>query len=131
MSSNRSIRIALALLAAFGLAAGARPAAAQQAGRIIGRVTDGAGNAVAGATVQLTADGGGATRTATTGETGGFQFDAVPAGTHTVRVSAPGHRPRDLRVRIDSAAVRTVIARLPAGGRALAERTTPPPRGRP
>jgi protocatechuate 3,4-dioxygenase beta subunit len=90
----------------------ARPAAAQ-AGRVLGRVTDGIGNPVAHAQVTLVAaDSARAARTAVTGETGGFEFGAVPPGRYTVRAAAPGFRDRELRVELQPAEVETVIARL-------------------
>src|SRR4051812_46181038 len=78
----------------------AAPAAAQ-AGRVIGRVTDAAGNPVRNAQVVLVpADSGETQRTATTGETGGFDFASVPPGHYTLRAAATGFRERQLRVEL-------------------------------
>jgi protocatechuate 3,4-dioxygenase beta subunit len=103
-------RVAVVAGALLSLAA---PAAAQS-GRVLGRVTDAVGIPVARARVALVpADSGGAERTATTGETGGVDFAAVPAGRYTLRAAAPGFRPRELRVELSGDHAReTVIARL-------------------
>ena len=116
------------VIAAALLFLAAVPAAAQ-AGRVIGRVTDAAGNPVAGARVELVAPDSTAVRTATTGETGGFDFAAVPAGRYTLRTAAPGFRPRELRVELAPHGRETLIARLrPARGEArLVETTSPRP----
>ena len=104
------VRAAVVAGALLSLAA---PAAAQ-AGRVIGRVTDAAGNPVANARVVLvSADSGAAQRTATTGETGGFDFASVPPGHYPLRAAAAGFRERQLRVELRPHARETVIARLP------------------
>src|SRR3954464_444978 len=105
-------RARVAVVVAGALLSLAVPAAAQR-GRVLGRVTDGVGNPVAHARVALVpADSGAAQRTATTGETGGFDFAAVPPGQYTLRAAAPGFRPRELRVELAGDARETGIARL-------------------
>ncbi|HEX8242698.1 MAG TPA: carboxypeptidase-like regulatory domain-containing protein, partial [Longimicrobium sp.] len=47
-----------------------------------------------------------------TGETGGFDFAAVPPGRYTVRAAAAGFRERQLHVELRPHARETVIARL-------------------
>lgn len=89
------------------------PAAAQD-GRVLGRVTDGAGNAIAGAVVTM-ADSGGAPRTTATGSTGGFQFDGVPAGEYTLRVAGEGFAPRERRVVVRPGRPTTTVVRLTRG----------------
>ena len=111
---------------------GTPPRAEAQEGRIVGRVTDDAGNPVAGARVTLApADSSQPPRTATSGETGGFEFRGLPAGSYTVRASVPGQRSRELRVELEPGARRTVIARMRSEGRgaAVAEQRAGP--GRP
>jgi len=78
-----------------GFAAGAivtTPAAAQDltAGVIAGSVTDEGGTSVAGASVTLTSQDQGFTRTARTSGSGGFRFVGLPAGRYTVVVDAEG-----------------------------------------
>jgi protocatechuate 3,4-dioxygenase beta subunit len=90
----------------------AGPAAAQEPGRVVGRVTDGAGNPVKGAAVELVADAGGARATATSGETGGFEFAGVAAGAYTLRAEGAGFSAHTSRVTVGAGERRTVIARL-------------------
>lgn len=108
----------------------ARPLAAQDTARIVGRVTDGAGNAVAGARVVLVApEAASPAVSTTTGETGGFQFAGLSAGTYTVRAERPGFAAREQRVTVEAGERLTVVARLraersarPALAEVLAER---------
>lgn len=90
-------------------------AAAQEPGRVVGRVTDGAGNPVKGAAVELVADAGGARTTATSGETGGFEFAGVAAGAYTLRAEGAGFSAHTSRVTVGAGERRTVIARLRPG----------------
>jgi hypothetical protein len=100
-------------LMGMALAAVLHTSAAAQAGRVIGRVTDGAGNAVADAKVALVAENGAAPmRADTTGETGGFEFARVTPGTYTLRVERAGYRVRELRVDLAPDEMETLIARL-------------------
>lgn len=97
----------------MALAAVLHTSAAAQAGRVIGRVTDGAGNAVADAKVALVAENGAAPmRADTTGETGGFEFARVTPGTYTLRVERAGYRVREMRVDLAPDEMETLIARL-------------------
>lgn len=68
------------------------PAAAQDytSGAISGTVTDEAGNPVEGATVTITSQSQGFTRTATTGASGAFRFSSLPAGSYNVAVDSAG-----------------------------------------
>ena len=76
------------LLALVGGALGALPAAAQQSGAIVGRVTDRAsGNPVPDANVLIV----GSTRGARTNDQGRYRIVGVPAGTYTVRVVRLGY----------------------------------------
>lgn len=90
------------------------PAAAQE-GRVVGRVTDGTGKPVRGASVVLVAADSGTTarREATTGESGGFDFAAVHPGIYTLRASGRGYRERVVRVELAPSELESVIARLP------------------
>jgi len=87
--------------------------AAAQSGRVLGRVTDGVGNAVPDAKVALVAaDSAAAVRTETTGETGGFEFASVRPGQYTVRVERAGYRVREMRLELQPGGRETLIARL-------------------
>ena len=113
--SRAFVRGTLAALAMVILAAAAAHA---QATRVLGRVTDGVGNAIAGATVTLVAeDGTQAERAVTSGASGGFQFDDVPPGTWVVRAERPGFAPRQARVRVRPGRVVTTVVRLPRARR--------------
>jgi Carboxypeptidase regulatory-like domain len=115
--TRRIVRVAVAALLLLP-ALGASPAAAQGGGgegRIVGRVTDGAGKAVEGARVVLVpADTSVPERTAVNGETGGFEFAALPAGTYTVR-AATARAGREIRVTLAAGELQTLVARLRAG----------------
>ena len=117
----------MAMGALAALLAMAAPAAAQE-GRVVGRVTDGAGRPVRGASVVLVAADSGVAqrREATTGENGGFDFAAVHPGVYTLRASGRGYRERVVRVELAPAELESVIARLPLARTA----NTPPDRGR-
>jgi hypothetical protein len=86
--------------------------AAQEPGRVVGRITDGAGNPVRGATLVLVSDADSSRSTATSGETGGFEFARVAAGTYTLRAERPGFATRTTRVTVEPGERETVIARL-------------------
>lgn len=90
-------------------------ATAQEPGRVVGRVTDGAGNPVKGAAVELVADAGGARATATSGETGGFEFAGVAVGAYTLRAEGAGFAAYTSRVTVAAGERKTVIARLRPG----------------
>ncbi len=73
----------------FGLAVSA-PAAAQDytSGALAGSVVDAAGAPVADATIQLTSEEQGFSRSMTTSSSGGFRFTALPPGSYRVTVSS-------------------------------------------
>jgi Carboxypeptidase regulatory-like domain len=107
----------------------APPAEAQEReGRIVGRVTDFVGNAVAGASVVLArADSARPARTAKSGETGGFEFARLAPGSYTVVAHVPGRAAAPVRVEVGAGERRTVIARLSASAarpRLVEERRT-------
>lgn len=107
--------LAAVLVAVLGMVDGL---AAQDA-RVLGRVTDGVGNPVANAAVTLVADGGGAAAQSTvSGQTGGFQFQAVPPGTYTLRAQRDGYGVREQRITVRAGRVVTPVVRLSGSGRA-------------
>ena len=108
----RSRMRAVLLLVGMMAMAGAVPAAAQD-GRIVGRVTDGTGNPVAGARVTLVSpDAPQQARTAVTGETGGFEFASVPAGSYRLRADEAGRASREVEVVVKPGEVESVVTRL-------------------
>ena len=115
---GRVVRGVPALLLATAMLAG-EPVAAQneapQTAHVVGRVTDGAGNAVEGATLELVAEADGSRVTTASSETGGFEFRRVAAGVYTLRTVRAGFAARDTRVTVQAGGRHTVIARLWAG----------------
>ncbi len=69
------------------------PARAQNLGSIVGLVTDATGAIVPNATVKVTQQETGVSRTFATDGTGTYLAPTLNAGTYTVEVSAPGFRP--------------------------------------
>lgn len=86
--------------------------AAQEPGRVVGRITDGVGNPVRGATLVLVSDADSSRVSTSSGETGGFEFARVAAGTYTLRAERPGFATRTTRVTVEAGERETVIARL-------------------
>ncbi|HWK88747.1 MAG TPA: carboxypeptidase-like regulatory domain-containing protein [Longimicrobium sp.] len=117
MSRSSILLLALACLLPAGAAA--------QAARVLGRVTDGVGNPVAGAVVTLVpADSGRATLTTASGPTGGFELRGVQPGDYTVRAERAGFAAREQAVTVRPDRITTTVVRLRAsgrGGRASAE----------
>jgi protocatechuate 3,4-dioxygenase beta subunit len=105
----------LALLLGVAALAGAAPAEGQAA-RVLGRVTDGVGNAVAEARVTLVPeDAGGQRHETVSGATGGFQFGAVAPGTYTLRAARDGMGARELRITVRPGQVSSQVVRLQSG----------------
>ncbi|WP_322963013.1 TonB-dependent receptor [Sphingomonas fuzhouensis] len=84
---------AAAIVAASGLTVIAAPVAAQGYVNVIagGSVTDAAGKPIAGATVTVTSDAQGFTRSATTDRDGSYQIPELPPGSYSFTISAPGY----------------------------------------
>jgi len=86
-----------------------------EAGSLSGRVWDPTGGVVPKASVAVLNVGSGARQSATTGETGDFSFQGLPAGRYEVEVSAPGfqqYRRRGVSVAADGEARLAVVLRL-------------------
>lgn len=112
--ARRLLRMLLVLAA--GMAGSAGTLAGQDA-RVLGRVTDGVGNPVAQATVTLVGENGAAAQTATSGPSGGFQFQGVAPGTYTLRAVRQGFEVREQRVTVRAGRVATPLVRLDAAER--------------
>ena len=83
----------IAALAALALVASVAPAWAQsQTGEIFGKVTDSSGAVLPGVTVTLTGPSLLQPQTATTSETGSFQFPRLTVGTYTVKFELSGFK---------------------------------------
>lgn len=110
MTIPGAVRSVVLLLVLLG---GAGTVRAQEAGQLVGRVTDGVGRAVEGARVEVVRDEPAAQgRTARSGETGGFGFGALPPGRYRVRVERAGFQPREERVTVEPGDRHTLIVRL-------------------
>jgi uncharacterized protein (DUF2141 family) len=108
--ASRPVILLLAMAAAL-LLAGFR--GAQDTGRIVGRVTDHAGNPVAGAAVVARhADPQVPGRTTRTGDSGGFQLTGLPAGRYAVRAERDGLAPAEQAVELERGEREAVILRL-------------------
>ncbi|HEU0077573.1 MAG TPA: carboxypeptidase-like regulatory domain-containing protein [Longimicrobiaceae bacterium] len=108
--ASRPVILLLALAAAL-LLAGFRTV--QDAGRIVGRVTDPAGNPLSGAAVSARhADPEVLGRTTRTGDTGGFQLSGLPPGRYVVRAERDGYAPGEQTVELEPAEREAVILRL-------------------
>jgi hypothetical protein len=106
-----------ALLALACLAALLPPAALAQAagGTLFGRVTDGSGGALPGATVTATNPDTGYDRVGVTIEDGSFRLTALPAGDYDVRVELSGFAPVIVEnVRVSVASQRSIEVTLQA-----------------
>ena len=81
-----------ALLAALAIVLSATSAWAQTTGEIFGKVTDESGAVLPGVAVTLTGPSLLQPQTATTSETGSFQFPRLNVGTYTVKFELPGFK---------------------------------------
>lgn len=114
----RGLREMALLLGMAAALAGAAPAEGQAA-RVLGRVTDGVGNAVPEARVALVAQGAQAPAHETvSGQTGGFQFGGVAPGVYTLRATRDGFAVQERRVTVRPGEVVSQVVRLLPGRRA-------------
>ena len=118
MSTMAFVRRGMGVLALLGGMAlgGAEPLEGQQAARVLGRVTDGVGNAVAEARVSLVPEGATDPRHETvSGQTGGFQFAGVEPGRYTLRATRDGYGVQERRITVRPGQVVSQVVRLQAG----------------
>ncbi|HEU0015121.1 MAG TPA: carboxypeptidase-like regulatory domain-containing protein [Longimicrobium sp.] len=116
---NRMLRPSILLLAVCACLLPDHAAA--QAARVLGRVTDGVGNPVVGATVTLVpVDSGRAPVTTATGPTGGFEFAAVPPGAYRLRAEGDGYAVREQTVMVEPGRVTSTVVRLQGSRRGRA-----------
>ena len=112
----------LVVLCLIGMAAPA--ALAAERGTVSGKVTDMAGDAVAGATVRVVSRSG-AGRAATTDRDGRFSVDGLVAGRYLVEVAALGFRTETREVRVgDGAAGSQHTVNIQLGVAAVSEEVT-------
>src|SRR5215469_3237624 len=88
MKAKQWITTGLTLLVIVLLIAPSLVAQSLVSGDLTGTVTDPSGAVVSGATVTLKSDSTGATRTATTNNSGAYRFSLLPPGNYTVTANA-------------------------------------------
>ena len=89
-SHTRALHFVGTLCALILLTAASSAFAQIATGRIVGRVTDASGAAVAGAKVTITNSATGVVQTVNSGGNGEYVFEAVNPSTYTLKVVAPG-----------------------------------------
>ena len=91
-------------------------AAQTNVGQIAGRIVDGSGGAVPGASVTATSAQTGLAQTTVTDREGGYVFASLPSGTYTIRVTVSGFKPVErVNVVLDAASRRAVDISLEVG----------------
>jgi hypothetical protein len=98
-----ALNVAPAIVAAGLLAT---PAAAQDytSGALVGNVVDGSGAEVADATLTLTSEEQGFSRSTTSASNGSFRFVSLPPGVYTVEVSSQAGNSKEENIRISASA---------------------------
>jgi hypothetical protein len=115
MTRTRQL-VRLAVLATVGwLAASGAVQAQVTTADVIGRVVDGSGGALPGATVTLTNPATGDTRTQVTGETGDYTFGLVPIGSYAIKIELAGFSPYAATMRLSAGDRQRVDAQLEVG----------------
>ncbi len=114
-------RARLVMCLAAGLVVGISPLAAQEPGRLAGRVLSAEGNPVVDALASLALVGDPTWRHATTDRTGGFRFADLGPGRYRLRVQRIGYRPfQDDSVAVGADASVSLTIRLGVAPRQLA-----------
>src|SRR5436305_10276449 len=96
---------------------------AEVTGRITGKVMDDQGKPIAGAVVEATSTGLQLERQATTGANGEFLFNLLPTGAYTVTVTALGHQPEVISLKLSIGQTVPLDVRLAPGEGAKEEIT--------
>lgn len=115
LSSPRSSRLIVAIWIAFTFFAANRCVHAQEAGQILGAVTDPSGAVVPNATVTVRNLGTNAVRTITTGSNGNFIVPGLAPATYEVGIQASGFTNQTRRVEVTVASKVVVDVQLTVG----------------
>ena len=89
-TAQRTWRLLIWMLVAFGLVAGVPGAAQSGRGTLTGTITDTNGAVIQGAAITLTENQTGSSYDSKSGSEGFFTFPELPPGTYTLAISAPG-----------------------------------------
>src|SRR4051812_42736453 len=81
-------------------------------GSVSGTVTDSTGGVVPKASIKLTSELNGETRTETSNDSGDFFFGAVTPGAYTVRIDATGFRPLEQKTNMVLTSARLALGKL-------------------
>ncbi len=114
----------LGLLVASLIAPGLIRAQSNVSGDIAGTVTDPAGKAVVGASVNVKSQATAATKVATTGSTGSYRVSLLTPGLYTVTVSAPGFESSAASVSVSAGQVNDQDIQLSVGSGATTVEVT-------
>jgi Carboxypeptidase regulatory-like domain len=107
----------LAAISAIFLFASSAMAQTTNAGKVVGSVTDPTGATVPKAQVTMVNTGTNQTFTATTDDSGGFNFPVVPPGTYRVTVTMTGFRTATITdIEVDVEKTNTIPVKLEVGG---------------
>ena len=115
MMTTETLRRIATLAAATWLLCVAVVTAQVTTADLVGRVLDGSGGALPGATVTATNTATGAVRTSVTNETGDYSFSLLPIGPYTVKVELEGFSPQARSVTLSAGDRQRVDASLGVG----------------
>src|SRR5580658_9563534 len=101
MTTSKFMVGLLALLVIALMIAPSLMAQSLVSGDLTGTITDPSGAVVSNATVTLTSDATGASRTTSTNSSGAYRFALLPPGPYTVSVVAPGFSKADAKVNVN------------------------------
>src|SRR5262245_17437867 len=104
--------LCLSVLAALGLCAGAPSAFAQNTGSVTGTIVDSSDQVIPGAMVSLVDERTGILRAEPTDSRGVFTFNAVRAGSYTLKVELPGFRTLERRGNVLNASGQLALGNL-------------------
>ena len=111
---RRAVRIAW--LVALWILVQSAPAFAQATtADLVGRVADGSGAVLPGATVTITHTGTGQVRTQVTSESGDYAFNLLPIGTYEIKIELQGFKTQTARMSVASGDRARVDGKLEVG----------------
>ena len=126
--TNKESRLSLRLWSLLILLLFCLPAFAQYSGNIQGVVSDPAGAAINGASVQLRNADTGVTATITTSDSGNYRFSSLPPGNYVVTAEAKGFRKTESTFTLSTSETKGINFALPlaATQQTVTVEVTPP-----